>query len=327
MVSSVTDVGENLRQFRQNVHSYSVQKTQPYIREINQKPESKPSMIRRGTANAVGLGIGLAAPAYCLFDELHKITPREAKDAAKSMIEFIPEADTLEHTKEIAGKILEETGLKNKGVKINYIDDTKESLSHLKEIIAKTAKFNNAYGKRLRENYYETFKHGSNAAFFTDVNEVVVNSKNLFSTVYHELGHAMNKNGNAFTKGLQKLRVITPHGVSVFVPVALAVGLFHKVDDKKPQTEKSMTEKTLDFISNHAGAITFTGYLPMLTEEGLASVRGLMKAGKHLDRNIMKNLMKNYTKAWGTYAALAGVAAGGVTLGIEAAKQIRNNFE
>lgn len=287
--------------------------------------ESKKSFFNSNLkGNLAGTGIGLAVPAYTLYDSFKKLTPDAAKETAKGFQMLMPEADTLERTKEVAAKILEESGLKAKGVKINFIEQTEESLNHLKEIINTEAPSTNAFGRRLRSNYYETFKQGANAAFFPNANEVVVNSKNLYSTVYHELGHAMNKNGNWFTKGLQKARNITPFGVSLLAPVFLAVGLLHKVDKTKPQEEKGKLEKTLDFISDNAGKLTLATYIPMLAEEGLASIRGLKAASKHLPKDVIGKLGGNYLKAWSTYGLIAAAVSGGVALGIHVANNIKN---
>ncbi|MCR5265174.1 MAG: hypothetical protein K6E29_01100 [Cyanobacteria bacterium RUI128] len=274
-------------------------------------------------ADLAGAGIGLATPAYALYDSLKKLTPDGARDLAENMKDFMPEADTFERTKQVAGKILEESGLKAKGVKLNFIDNTPESLNHLREIIETEASQSHAFGRRLGSNYFETFKEGANAAFFPKANEIVVNSKNLYSSVYHELGHSMNKNGNWFTKGLQKSRAITPFGVSLLAPVFLAVGLLHKVDKDKPQEQKGKLEKTLDFISDNAGKLTLATYIPMLAEEGLASIRGLKAAAKHLPKDVLTKLGTNYLKAWSTYAGIAAAVSGGVALGIHVANKMK----
>ena len=293
--------------------------------KANQPPNVNPKQKRSSEikGDLAGAAIGLAAPTYIVCDSLKKMTPEYAKDVADVFSKLLPEADTLENTKNVAAKIFEESGLKAKGVKLNFIDGSKESLEHLKEIISAEANQGTAFGRRMGSNYFETFKAGANAAFFPRANEIVVNSKNLFTTVYHEMGHAMNKNGNWFTKGLQKARGITPFGVSILAPVFLAVGLFHKVDKNKPDNEKGKIEKTLDFVSNNAGKLTLATYIPLLGEEALASARGLKHAVKHLPAKTIQKLAMNYTTAWGTYACTAAAVAGGVALGIKVANRIK----
>lgn len=295
----------------------------------NIAPNKNPSrsLLRDITGNIAGAGLGMAFPVYTLFDTFNKITPADAKDMVIEMKEFCSDVDNLERTKNVAAKILEESGLKSKGVTINYIDGTPESLNKLKDIIKeatnKSMSMGKSIDKRIEENLFETFKAGANAAFFPDVNAVVVNSKNLYTTVYHELGHAMNKNGNWFTKGLEKAKRITPFNISLFAPVFLAVGLLHKVDNNKPKEEKGFVEKSLDFISNNAGKLTFATYTPVLAEEGLASIRGLKAAAKHLPKDVIQKMSVNAMKAWSTYAGVAVAVSGGVALGIHVANKIK----
>lgn len=320
MVKGVTGLNSNFQQMRK---SYSVAQNQPQnqAQEVKTTPKNLKNTIK---GNLAGLGIGLAIPAYTLYDSVKKMSASDAKEMAEAMQTLMPEADTLERTKQVAEKIIEETGLKAKGVKVNFIDNTPESLNHLKEVIATEASQNHAFGRRMGSNYFETFKHGANAAYFSKANEVVVNSKNLYTSVYHEIGHSMNRNGNWVTKGLQKMRNLTPFGVSVIAPFVLAVGLLHKVDKTKPQEQKGAVEKTLDFVSENAGKLTFATYVPMLAEEGLASIRGLKQASKHLPKDVVNKIGWNYLKAWGTYGAVAVGVAGGITLAIKVADKIKN---
>ena len=321
MVQGVSEIGSNFQQIR---NSYSVEVKQSAKNNIKHQNNSQKTSARDIWGTVAGAGVGLAVPSYTLYDSVRKLSGSDAKYIAELMQMLMPEADKLERTKDVAEKIIEETGLKSKGVKVNFIDGTEASLNHLREVIATDAPPKNAFGRRMGSNYFETFKHGANAAFFPDANEVVVNSKNLYTSVYHEIGHAMNKNGNFFTKALQKARVLTPFGVSIIAPIVLAVGLLHKVNKTKPQNEKGKVEKTLDFVSENAGKLTLASYAPMLAEEGLASIRGLKLASKHLPKDVIKKLGFNYMKAWGTYALLAGAVAGGVALGINVANKIKN---
>lgn len=177
----------------------------------------------------------------------------------------------------------------------------------------------------VKENLFNTMKFGANACFIGENNTIIISSKNLYTSAYHELGHAMNKNTNFFTKALAKARVISPFGVSLAAPVLLATGLLHKVDKTKPSEQKDNVEKTLDFCSENAGKLTLASYLPMLSEEGLASIRGLKQAKKVLPKDAVNKLAKNYFKAWGTYASLAAFVSAGVGLGVMVANGVRNS--
>ena len=285
----------------------------------------QPSKSRKVVGNLTGAAIGLSGVGILLNDALAVKPESKVRDLAIMMENIMPEIDSFENVKTMTEDVLETTGLKAKGVKLNFIDGSEESLNNLREIISKDISSDNWFGKRLSKNYYTTFKEGANAAFFPKSNDIVVNTKRLYGTVIHETGHAMNKNGNLFTKALQKSRILTPLGVSVIAPIALGIGLFHKVDKTKPNSEKSKKEKTLDFISNNAGKLTLASYLPMVTEEGLASYRGLKAYKSKLSGEQFSHYAKNFTKAWGTYAASAALVTGTVALGIWVANKIKNH--
>lgn len=272
-------------------------------------------------AKMLGLSAGLAIPSTLVFQDISKLTPEMAEAMANLSKKIMPDNDSFENTKDVAYKILKDTGLKKKGVKINFVSEyIIDSLAHIKRVLEKEASPKNFLDARMLENCYETFKKGANAAFCPKANEIIVNADNLYTTVYHEIGHAMNKNGNIFTKGLQNMRFLSPLGVSILAPITLCIGLFHKPDSKQ-NNQKSNTDKALDFVSNNAGKITMASYVPMLAEEGLASIRGINQAKKYLSKDIIRGLKTNYLIAFGTYAFTALLTSLGVALGVKIANK------
>lgn len=294
----------------------------------NNKSDSIKSKAVSAGASLTGAGIGLAIPYTTIKDAFTLQTPIGVESARKFMQKLMPEVDTFETTAKNVKAIMEETGLTAKGVKFSPVDKSTEGLKTLDGIIEANTKTNsnNKLINKIRQVYRQTFSEGTNAAYFPGTKNVVVNKESLYSSVYHELGHAKNANGSFATKALQKARNITPFGVSLIAPVVLAVGLLHKVDKTKPQEEKGKLEKTLDFVSNNAGKLTLASYAPMLAEEGLASYNGIKMAKKYLSPDQLGKLKGSYLKAWGTYAATAGLIAGGVALGIKVANVIKDKM-
>lgn len=303
-----------------------IQSVSANVGTTNQRTNYKDKAIKTGAAIAGGV-VGLAVPYATIADNFTAASASDMQSMARFMSKLMPEVDTFENTAQNVTKIMQETGLDKKGVKFHAIDKySTESINDLKNVINNNAKKSGKLYDRFKQNVFNMFKEGANAAYFPDTKDVVVSKHNLYSSAYHELGHAMNANGGFAAKALQKARVLTPLGVSIVAPIALAVGIFHKVDNTKPQEDKSKLEKTADFISNNAGKLTLASYVPLLAEEGLASIRGVKHAAKHLSPDKVTKLAMNYTKAWGTYALVAGLVSGGVALGIAVTKGIKAKF-
>ena len=283
---------------------------------------SKISTMRKAAAVSSGALVGLSGSALVGYDTFKKVTPQMATDLAYSMQYLLPNVETVEQTNKNISKLLKDTGLKDKGVKFLSISADGSNSQKLKEIIDANVKPTNWLMKRLNASSFNIYSKGGNAAFAPETNHILVH-ENLCSTAYHELGHALNANGNILTKGLQKARCLTPAGMSIVAPLVLAVGLFHNVDKTKPNSEKGFKEKTADFIKNHAAALTLASYVPMVGEEALASVRGVRQASKVASKDVVKGLTKNYAKAWGTYALVAGLVSGAVALGIAISDKIK----
>jgi len=291
---------------------------------INSVSTRQQDLMRKYGALGAGLAIGMVIPAYTVYDSLKKMTPDKAKYDADSFQKLMPVTDTFENIKPVAEKVLKESGLKAKGVKLTFIDGTKESLEHLKNLCESEVGIKNSFQRRIKDNYFETLKNGANAIFFPKNNECIVHTKKSYDSVFHEMGHAMNKNGNFITKALKKTRILTPFEASIVAPIALATALLHKVDKTKPKERKSFFEKTNDFIAENAVGLTALSYVPILAEEGLASIRGLKAVKPHVSKEVFGKLAKNYTIAWRSYGLIAAGVTAGVAAGINIAKYIKN---
>lgn len=153
---------------------------------------------------------------------------------------------------------------------------------------------------------------GKNAFCSPLTRDIMINTDKLGSAAFHEMGHALNASGSKAMKTL----VIGRHISSKFVPVILAIGLLKskKKDSEKPE---GILDKTTTFIKNNAGKLAFASLVPMLTEEGLASIRGAKIAKKVLDPKLLKSVNKYNFLAWTTYFAGALITSGAVTLAVK----------
>ena len=265
----------------------------------------KNDYIRTG----IGTTIGIAPLGYLAYDTLKPLSKQEIKLYQQAMTNIMPSVDSFENTKAVAQTILNNEGLADKGVKIFVSNNTPESTNKLNEL------FKSEKPKLFVEKLKTMFQNGCNACYHPKSKTVIINDEIAHSSIFHEIGHAKHFNSkNPLMKLLVNSKNLTPMGISVVAPLALGVAMFHKVDNTKPQKDKSKTEKTLDFVSNHAGKLTLASYIPIVLEEGLASIDGIKMAKKYLKPEQISKLKGNYFKAFQTYAGTALLIAGAVGL-------------
>lgn len=176
---------------------------------------------------------------------------------------------------------------------------------HKKNIFVRFSKIFDTGDKKLR-NIILTSAEGNNACFVPITSQILVNSKEIGITTFHELGHAINNQGNGFKKILQKSRI-----TSILVLPILCIGLLTPKCEEEDKYKNPMG-KTATFIKNHCGLLSFLTLLPIVMEEGLASVNGTKLAKNLLNKDMYNKLKKINVKAFGSYAintVLTGICA------------------
>lgn len=171
------------------------------------------------------------------------------------------------------------------------------------------------------------FKLGLNACYLPNANKIILPDKALQTSVFHEMGHALNNNGGKLLKNLQKLRPL-----AMTVPaVILMVSLLNK---RKTTDEKSdnKIQNLFDGIKKNAGKITALAMLPMVAEEGIASLRGdkiarnLVKDGK-LTKNLLKQIRKTNALGFASYALVAITTVATAKFAIRIKDNIQAKYE
>lgn len=292
-----------------------------YSLQVPKVVEPQPKVVGKGqkiAAAAVGSAIGLAMPIFDIYDvfSMHKVDVTAGNGIISKLV---PNIDTFENTQKNINKLLKEKGLSAKGVEFIAYDGSIESVKKIDSALNMEYAPKTKIYSRLKNNAIVDVINGENAFYSGRSKKIIVNDKHLYTSAYHELGHALNAHSK-FGKFLYAGRMLTPFGVSIAAPIVLAIGLFHKTDNTIPKGNKSTKEIELDFVKKHAGALTFASYIPLLAEEALASIKGVNAAKSCLDSSLISKLKKNYLKAWGTYGAVAALVSAGVALGIKAAK-------
>ena len=205
------------------------------------------------------------------------------------------------------------SGLKDKGVSI--IKATAENSDEIKQIIGKEANkgilkyLPKGFKKLLGDAQYTQLDFGANA-FYTFVSKkILIPEDGLGLAMFHEVGHAMNANLSKIGKMLQNCRGL----FLLAMPISL-IALFKtkKAPDEKP---KNKLDEATTFIKNNAGKLTFMTFLPLLIEEGLASIKGNKIAKQMLTPELARKVAKTNALGFSTYFALAAFSSLGIYLG------------
>ena len=212
--------------------------------------------------------------------------------------------------KKAADMAFEKSGLAEKGVK--FIDATAENKALIDEVIGKALPkwmdkvpfIKNMMMRKLDIAKDMTF-NGKNAFYLPNAQAIVINKDKMSWAAFHEMGHALNKNTAGLGNVLQKIR--GPFGALAGIALLTALFKRKKVEGEKP---KNAIDKVTTFIKDNCGKLAFVSMVPLLMEEGLASMKGLKLANGLLSAENLKTVKSLNIKAWLTYAAMAvGVGA------------------
>ena len=278
---------------------------------------------------------------------------------AMRKVSEISKADSIELSKAVQ-KGLKDSGLAEKGVKVfkiqeralpknmdSYTDFLADHLFGL-DFGKKDKKALNALAEEIKSNKkiqqltkrIENFdlkkaakgtpmamqyKLGLNAGFLPHANKIITPSNHLQTSVFHEMGHALNANGNKLLKNLQKVRPVA----MVLPAVILMVSLLNKrkTTDAPKENDKAM-QKGADFVKKNAAGLTVLSMLPMVLEEGLATLRGqgiaknLVKSGD-LSKEILKKVKLTNLGGFASYALMLI----GTALGVKAAITVKDKIQ
>ena len=173
------------------------------------------------------------------------------------------------------------------------------------------------------------FKLGINACYLPNTNKIILPDKSLQTSVFHEMGHALNSNGNILLKGLQKCRPLA----TFLPPYILLISLLNKrKTTEETSVRDSKAQKSADFVKRNAGKLTALSIAPMIIEEGLASLRGqniakkLVKSGD-LSKELFKKVKLTNLCGFSSYMLLLLTSAIATKCAINKKDKIQENYE
>ncbi len=149
---------------------------------------------------------------------------------------------------------------------------------------------------------------GYNACYIGDASVILINQDKFPLVGFHEIGHAIGRQNNFIRKMIAKYK--TPI-LTKLPPAILLIGLLWNKKEKSDSSE-NMLHKSLSFVKNNCGKLTSLCFVPLLAEEGIASLNAAKLAKDVLNKPMYKNMCKFNAFAWSTYllsAVISGLVA------------------
>ena len=182
----------------------------------------------------------------------------------------------------------------------NYIKDKNTLIGKLRAFFAQSE-------EELKEKFY-VYAQGKNACYMPSTSQILVNREKKANALFHEMGHTMNNKGVGLGRFLAKTRgkgtkaVPFVFGISMLTP--------------KDRDDSKITDpvyKALLLFKKYSGLIASACLVPLVAEEGLASIKGGKMAKGVLSPELYKKITKSNTRAFVAYALSAIMVGLGTT--------------
>lgn len=137
-------------------------------------------------------------------------------------------------------------------------------------------------------------------AYFTHEGNKVVVGEDQISSLFHEMGHAIEENKTTVLKKLQRGR---GHYTELALGLYMLMSMRPKKNDYYQDENQGIGSKITNFLSHSDAVIPLLAFAPELITEAKASQYGLKflkeKLGK--DAALYKNIKKSYLTCFATY--------------------------
>ena len=205
-----------------------------------------------------------------------------AAGKATTIFDKLPENKIPKVNEAIDEVLYNRTNLSQKGVKI--VNLTSLDASELKD-----------FSKRKKRSYKAIAK-GKNACFSAP-NKIYVNKGKMALSTFHEMGHAFNRHNSNILKHLQNAR---PFLFIAAIGTAL-LPLILKETPKHSGEELTSGQKIKNGISSASPLISAAAFLPIVIEEGIASLRASQFAKPLLEKGIYRKMVGGNICGFATY--------------------------
>ena len=286
-------------------------KTDTVSFSANSDTKEEPKIVKPGAGAVIG-GVVAGTTVQGLTGIPQNIVAPKIMNKMESICSSIS-AEECAQVDKAAAQLLKDSGLEAKGV--NIIKATAENTEEVSKIMSK--EIDSGILKHLPEElkdflgkfYCNQTKTGKNAFYAPASKMVVIPEEKLRLSVFHEAGHGMNANLSTIGKILQKSRSMT----LLAIPIAM-IAMF-KTQKAPGEEPKNKVDKATTFIKNNAGKLTFATFLPVLLEEGLATIKGNSYAKKFLSPEVAKKVAKTNAFGFSSYLMAATLSGFGIYIG------------
>lgn len=242
------------------------------------------------------------------------IPPKISKSIIKKMININKSLSSsqVKSFEKAFDKAFKKSKLDEFGVSIFKCNDLKIDMYNIKEHIKKniTSKW---LKKDSLETYYNTILEHmkSDNSCYTFFDKTIYTSKNTRLSLFHEMGHAYNHNKTIFARALQKSRMLYQFLIVPISFTSICLATNEKNSQQKENKSKlnSLLLKLQNSFVKLSPLILFSSFLPMLIEEGLASLQGQKFAKNVLDKNIYSKVKHTNFLGFLTYLFLASFSS------------------
>lgn len=229
----------------------------------------------KGSLKAAAIGTGVTVAA----SPVGTLSCKGINAINKNLDPF--QKDTIN---KVADTVLFSTGLERKGVKIENI------------------RFAGLFPNRV----VKSIVNGKNAFFCPENNRIFLNQDKIPTAVFHEMGHAFNKNCSKLWSTIQNLRTPAMMAASLI----MLFGALSKKEVAEDGKELTKGQKIKNTVRNNAGILAFGTMIPVVLEEGMASIRGCKWANANLTKDLAKKVRN--TNIFGAISYVAIAAAMGI---------------
>lgn len=270
-----------------NFYYHSTLLNQMKVNTTFQNNNDKSNLPKQALGITAGLVVGLSPLPLLLRDKIATSSESAFLKKQEKLLNSAKEMDSFENIRKYADDILSKPELENKRIKIQ-----------------------DKYPEKMLRTRFDLKN-----------NVVLVNSKSGYTSVFQEIGHAINFHKGGFTKSLLSIKKPVAKIVPIIGISGLVVKLLHT---KKKNKNKTFFEKTKDFYSDNAGAILFAAYGPILLEEAIASKNAAKLAKPYLTKLQHQNHIKKLCFAFVACLSIPVMFATATNLGVYTKNKITN---